>query len=141
MEFASRRTSVHPHAAGLAAVLLAAALLPAGCRRRAAPGPVRAAAAAALRGRVVDTAGRAVPDARVLASALADGGPGPPHETVSDGEGRFALHRLTPGRYALVVEATGLLPATPPPVDVPGPEALVRLTGTGRTLAGVVVVG
>src|SRR5689334_20577486 len=107
MEFASRRTSVRAHVAGLVALLLlGAVLLPTACRRRAAPGPhgpPRAASTATLRGRVVDTAGRAVPEARVLASAVVDGGPGPPRETVSDGEGRFALHQLPPGRYTLVI--------------------------------------
>src|SRR5262245_9814928 len=131
MEFASRRTSERALVVGL---LIGAALFPAGCRRRAPAGSggARPAATAALRGRVLDTAGRAVPEARVLASLLADAGAGPPRETAADREGRFTLERLPVGRYALVVEATGLLPATPPPVSIPGPEAVVRLEGTGR---------
>src|SRR5438477_10813754 len=102
MEFASRRTSL---VAGLIAVLSAALLVSAGCRRRTAPGHGRpgaarpATATSSLQGRVVDTAGRAVPEARVLASALTDGGSGTPRETVSDREGRFRLDRVPAGRY------------------------------------------
>jgi protocatechuate 3,4-dioxygenase beta subunit len=142
MEFASRRPRLLLLAVGL---LLAVSLATSGCRRKPAAGtrPGQAAGPAPatfpLRGRVVDTAGRAIPGARVLTLPRVDGDTSPAREALSDGEGRFAFERLPAGRYTLVVEATGLLPATPPPVDVPGTETLVRLAETGRALSGHVV--
>jgi protocatechuate 3,4-dioxygenase beta subunit len=74
----------------------------------------------------------------VLARPQQEGDATPPREARSDGDGVFLFERLPPGGYTLVVEATGLLPATPPPVTVPGPETVIRLAETGRTLSGTV---
>lgn len=143
MEFASGRTSLLLLGATL---VLTASLAASGCRRRA---PARAQpqgqtqapsgpATAPLRGRVLDTAGRPVPEARVLARPNLDAGATPPREARSDGDGVFLFDRLPAGAYTLVVEAAGLLPSTPPAVAVPGPEAVVRLAETGRALSGTV---
>jgi protocatechuate 3,4-dioxygenase beta subunit len=139
MEFASGRTSLLLLGAAL---VLTASLGGPGCRRKAPPSaPAKAPAAPAtapLRGRILDTAGRPVPEARVLARPSLDADATPPREARSDGDGVFLFERLSSGSYTLVIEAAGLRPSTPPAVTVPGPEAVVRLAETGRALSGTV---
>jgi hypothetical protein len=138
MEFASRPTSRWA-LAGLA--LLSAAA----CRRGRPPTPGDAApprrpvSAFALEGRVTDEADRAVPDARVLALGPAGDAGGPArHEARTDPGGRFHLADLPGGRYTLLIEAVGLASIEPPALTVPGPPAVVRLSGQGRSLSGSV---
>jgi protocatechuate 3,4-dioxygenase beta subunit len=120
----------------LAAAILAGTLVAgvAGCRRRPPPAPGRPAAAR-LAGRVVDAAGRAVPDADVLAFPLS-GGLGPGRAT-ADVDGRFALS-LAAGSYRLLVEAAGFPLTARSPVQVPAPDLTVALGGEGRAIAGLV---
>jgi hypothetical protein len=106
----------------------------AGCRRRPPPVPERPAPVA-LAGRVVDAAGRAVPDADVL--AFTAGGWSGPRRGTSDVDGRFVLS-VPPGTYRLLVEATGFPLAARGPVQVPAGELTIPLAGEGRAIAGVV---
>src|ERR1017187_4874263 len=76
-------------------ILLVLALL-LGCLARAA-----AADGAPVRGIVTDAKGRAVADARVRLAAEN----GTARQTVSNGEGRFALEMIAPGTYELSVRA------------------------------------
>jgi hypothetical protein len=155
MEFARRRTG----GAALAslAIVLATLVSPACHRRRAGAGrsgvdaarPPSLTGKLVLRGRVVDTLDHAVPGARVLAFAQKEGaspdataaGPLLSLETFADADGRFSFPRLAAGGYGLLVEATGLASAKPPPVKVPGPDVLIRLAGQGRRLSGQVLAG
>jgi hypothetical protein len=55
-----------------------------------------------LQGRVVDEDGYAVPDVWVSASRIQEFGFALPTEpALTDGDGRFTLNRLVPGRYSL----------------------------------------
>ena len=83
-----------------------------GCRCQRTP-PVAArdggatpAATAWLAGRVVDRRARPVPEARVLAFALAAEG-ATPFEASTDLEGRFRFAHLPAGVYRVLVEAAG----------------------------------
>ena len=148
MEFASaRRAARQLRLSTLFTLFTLAALLPAGgggCRRHhggAGPQPkVPAAlpATARLEGRVLDGRAHPVPDARVLAFPIADGGTGraePGHAT-ADLEGRFAIDHLTAGAYRVLVEAAGFSAAEASPVSVPAADVTLRVAGEGRSIAG-----
>src|SRR6476660_3368511 len=125
-------------------VLLSFGLSP-GCRCQRTPpaaatdGGTGPAAHAWLGGTVTDRRARPVPEARVLAFALAgDASPAPaaPFETATDGEGRFVLKRIPAGAYRLLVEAAGFQPAEVAPVSAPTDRASLRVDGEGRSVVG-----
>lgn len=64
--------------------------------------------AAALSGEVRDESGAAIPAAEVTVTALIDGSV---RSARSDDQGRFELHDLPAGRYAIVAERPGFVPA------------------------------
>src|SRR5262245_48565475 len=146
MEIASMCRTLQPalrltSARLVALAALSLALIAGGCRgkpRRPPAAPDAGTAPSAhLDGRVVDRADRAVPEARVLAFALA-GVPGP-FETATDHDGRFHLDHLRPGDYRVLVEGEGFPPAEKAPVAVPGAVLALRLDGEGRTIIGRVL--
>jgi protocatechuate 3,4-dioxygenase beta subunit len=133
----------------LAALLLAALLLAGGgCRRhRAAPAPVAPAApvaapSARLEGRVLDGRDHPVPDARVLAFPIADGGPGrgEPGRATADLDGHFTMEHLTAGAYRVLVEAAGFPTAETSPVAAPAAALTLRVAGDGRSISGRVAL-
>ncbi len=80
---------------------------------------------ASLSGQVIDPSGAPVPGAEVAVTASAGAAV---RRTTSDAEGRFELRDLPPGRYAVVAEHPGLLPAVMPNVDLaPGGSHTVVL--------------
>src|SRR5690606_5433306 len=88
-------------------------------------GPVLAPpASATLSGEVRDESGAPVAGAAIIATATVDAATA---ETRSDAAGRFVLEGLAPGRYAIVAERQGLLPAVVPDI-VLGPGAARALT-------------
>lgn len=88
-------------------------------------GPVLAQlATATLSGEVRDESGAPVAGAAIIATATVDAATA---ETRSDAAGRFVLEGLAPGRYAIVAERQGLLPAVVPDI-VLGPGATRALT-------------
>src|SRR5579863_10442612 len=97
-----------------------------GCRRRphstASEAPVAPVAAVArLTGQVVDGRAHAVPEARVLAFRLTDGGStgGRPAGATAELDGHFSIDGLTPGAYRVLVEAAGFPAAETSPVTAP----------------------
>src|SRR5690606_1859030 len=88
-------------------------------------GPVLAQpASATLSGEVRDESGAPVAGASIVATATVDAATA---DTRSDAAGRFVLEGLAPGRYAIVAERQGLLPAVVPDI-VLGPGAARALT-------------
>src|SRR5579871_216688 len=149
MEFASARRAP-PELAALA--LVALALGPGGaCHRHrggatagaqgGAPPAALPAATARVAGLVLDGRGQPVPDARVLAFPLADGGAGvgEPARATAELDGRFALDHLSPGPYRILVEAAGFPAAELAPIAAPASDLTVKLTGAGRSIQGRVV--
>jgi hypothetical protein len=115
----------------------------AGCRRRREPtaseAPVGPAAAVArLSGQVVDGRAHPVPEARVLAFRIADGGAvgGNPGRATADLDGQFSIDGLTAGAYRLLVEAAGFPAAESSPVTAPAAELVLRVVGEGRSIFG-----
>jgi len=104
---------------------------------------VAPAAAARLAGQVVDGRARPVPEARVLAFRIGDGGAGSgePARVVADLEGRFAIERLTAGSYRLLVEAVGFPTAEVAPLVAPATDLVLRVAGEGRSIFGRVALG
>ena len=97
------------------------------------------AAPAALSGTVRDVTGAALPGADVILTAAIDGAV---TRTRADAEGRFALASLTPGRYAIVAEHPGLLPAVIPDIVLaPGSSGSVILELRVPGINEVVSVG
>lgn len=143
MEFASRPLRARALGAGLLLTVLGGLLaVPlAGCKgkrqpeRRAAPRQLHA-----LVGRVTDEAGQPVPEARIVALLPGDAGANA-MVAVTDLGGRFVFDRLPPGRYGVLIEASGLAAMQLPAVPVPGPEIQARLPALGRALSGTVVAG
>lgn len=92
----------------------------------ASAGPAFAQAVpASLSGEVRDVTGAALPGAEVIVTAAIDGAV---TRTQADAQGRFALTSLRPGRYAVVAERSGLLPAVLPDlVLAPGTSQSVIL--------------
>ena len=121
---------------------------PTACHRRHQPTPLEAPAvpaaadAARLSGQVVDGRARPVPEARLLAFRIADGGAGSgePVRATADLDGRFALERLTPGSYRLLVEAAGFPTAEVTPLVAPAPDLVLRVAGEGRSIFGRVAL-
>ena len=68
---------------------------------------------ATLSGQVRDESGAPIPGAAITVTAAADGAVS---RTTSAAEGRFEIRGLAPGRYAVVGEQPGLLPAVIPEV-------------------------
>ncbi|HSS38363.1 MAG TPA: carboxypeptidase-like regulatory domain-containing protein, partial [Polyangia bacterium] len=145
MEIASARRAWW--AVALAVFLAGAGV---GCHRRppeasqSKAGSSAIATAARLTGRVVDAAGRPVPDAVVLAFPLVDA-----HadavlasqarvRAVADVDGRFTLS-APPGAYRLLVEAAGFPLAARAPVEVPSADLTLAVEGQGRTITGMVL--
>jgi iron complex outermembrane receptor protein len=92
------------------------------------------ARAQALRGHVVDPAGRPVPYASVAVPALHQG-------TTADAAGTFALPDLPAGAHALEVSAVGFVSARQT-VTLPASEPLlIRLQKAEKALTEVVVTG
>jgi hypothetical protein len=146
MEFASARRAP-PELACLVAAL--AVLAGAACHgrhdvaRTAAPAAPSPAPAVRLAGQVLDGRAHPVPDARVLAFPLADGGAGAgePARAAADLDGRFAFEHLPPGAYRLLVEAAGFPTAEASPVSAPAGDLVLHVAGEGRTIRGRVVRG
>jgi hypothetical protein len=142
MEFASARRAPPE----LARLLLSALLLLAGaaCRRHGGPPQSQprvvapAAPTARLEGRVLDGRAHPVPDARVLAFPMADGGAGAgePGRATADLDGRFAIERLPVGAYRVLVEAAGFPAAETAPVVAPADALVLRVAGEGRSISG-----
>ncbi len=112
------------------------------CRRRSpvAPPVVPAPAAAAsarIEGRVVDGRAHPVPDARVLAFALAGGSE--PGRATADLDGHFSIDHLASGTYRVLVEAAGFPAAEVSPVAAPAAELVLHVAGEGRSIFGRVV--
>ena len=117
----------------------------AACRRRpeptAAEAPVvPAAAVSRLAGKVVDGRAHPVPEARLLAFRIADGGaaganPGRAAVT-ADLDGHFSIDSLAPGAYRVLVEAAGFPAAEASPVTAPAAELVLRVVGEGRSIFG-----
>ena len=101
-----------------------------------------AAAAARLAGQVVDGRVRPVPEARVLAFRIGDGGAGSgePARAIADLDGRFAIERLTAGSYRLLVEAVGFPTAEAAPLVAPATDLVLRVAGEGRSIFGRVAL-
>jgi hypothetical protein len=146
MEFASARRAPPELACLVAAVV---ALLAGACHRRhdaaraaAPPAPIPAPTAR-LAGQVLDARAHPVPDARVLAFPLADGGAGAgePARARADLDGRFAIEHLPPGAYRVLVEAAGFPTAESSPIAAPADGLVLHVAGEGRTIRGRVVRG
>jgi protocatechuate 3,4-dioxygenase beta subunit len=141
MQIASKRPAA---TAGLLLVLSLSAVE--GCRSRrprqgtAADGGAGPAATAWLSGSVVDRRDRPVPEARVLAFALA-GDAGAPFETATDLAGRFRLAALPRGAYRLLVEAAGFPTTEVASAAAPGDAGTVRVDGEGHAIVGRVSAG
>jgi len=137
MEIASKR----PAGTAVFLLLLTFSTQP-GCRcQRTQPagtrdGSTAPAPTAWLSGSVADRRARAVPEARVLAFALAADGGATPFETATDLEGRFRFPRLPPGPYRLLVEAAGFPATEKTPVSAPADDAAIRVDGEGRSIVG-----
>jgi len=116
------------------------------CRRQQRPPPSEAplapaalaATSARLAGQVVDGRARPVPEARVLAFRIGDGGAGngEPARAIADLDGRFAIERLTAGSYRLLVEAVGFPTAEAAPLVAPATDLVLRVAGEGRSIFG-----
>ena len=112
-----------------------------GCRCQRTPpaaardGGAAPAATAWLAGSVVDRRARPVPEARVLAFALAAEG-ATPFEASTDLEGRFRFAHIPAGAYRLLVEAAGFPTTEKAPVSAPSDDAAVRVDGEGRSIVG-----
>jgi len=113
MEFASaRRAPLQLLPLALAALVLTGA---GACRRRHEAGKLAPTApstpvlTARIAGSVVDGRAHPVPDARVLAFPIADGGTGgaEPRRARADIDGRFSIDGMSVGTYRVLVEAAG----------------------------------
>jgi len=148
MEFASKRPAGK---AGLLLLLLLPFSIEEGCRCKSARPPAgrdggaASAATAWLGGSVVDRRDHPVPEARVLAFALAgDGGAAEgatPFETATDLSGHFRFAHLPPGAYRVLVEAAGFPTTEKSPLAAPADDAAVRVEGEGRSIVGGVTRG
>jgi protocatechuate 3,4-dioxygenase beta subunit len=141
MEFASARRAPPELVCVMAAVI---ALGGGSCHRRHDGGKAPAPAAplapptARLAGQVLDGRAHPVPDARVLAFPIADGGAGAgePARATADLDGRFALERLAAGPYRVLVEAAGFPAAELSPIAAPASDLVLRVAGEGRSISG-----
>src|SRR5580698_778732 len=147
MEFASaRRAPLQLLPLALAALVLTGA---GACRRRHEAGKLAPTApstpvlTARIAGSVVDGRAHPVPDARVLAFPIADGGTGgaEPRRARADIDGRFSIDGMSVGTYRVLVEAAGFPAAETSPVAAPASELVLRLSGEGRSVFGRVTVG
>jgi hypothetical protein len=147
MEFASaRRAPLQLLPLALAALVLTGA---GAWRRRHEAGKLAPTApstpvlTARIAGSVVDGRAHPVPDARVLAFPIADGGTGgaEPRRATADLDGRFSIDAMSVGTYRVLVEAAGFPAAETSPVAAPASELVLRLSGEGRSVFGRVTVG
>ena len=94
---------------------------------------------ATLSGQVRDESGAPVPGAVITVTAAADGAVS---RTTAAAEGRFEIRSLAPGRYSVVGEQPGLLPAVIPEVVLaPGGSRSVILELKVPGISEVVSVG
>jgi len=137
MEIASKR----PAGAAVFLLLLTFSTQP-GCRCQrtqpagASDGSTAPVPTAWLSGSVTDRRARPVPEARVLAFALAADGGATPFETATDLEGRFRFAHLAAGPYRLLVDAAGFPATEKTPVSAPADDAAIRVDGEGRSIVG-----
>src|SRR5580698_3866027 len=81
-----------------------------------APREARAQNVGSLRGTVTDPSAAVIPGAKVIAT----GGPNNVTRTVtSDGQGRFTIANMPPGKYSIRADASGFVTFTKSDVDVP----------------------
>jgi len=92
------------------AVLALTALMLAGI----APRTAKAQNVGTIRGTVTDPSAAVVPNAKVVAT-----GNGVTRTVTSDGQGRYALPNMPPGKYNIRADATGFVTFTKSDVDVP----------------------
>src|SRR5687768_459432 len=78
-----------------------------------------------VNGRVIDRTGAALPGVIILVSSTEGGGRRA--QLVTDGEGRFTLPTLAPGRYRLEAQLAGFAPAVLESVDVPAGNGALEL--------------
>jgi hypothetical protein len=99
---------------------------------------VPVAAVARLAGQVVDGRAHPVPEARVLAFRITDGGFAARNlgGATADLDGHFFMDGLAPGTYRVLVEAAGFPAAETSPVTVPAAELVLRVVGEGRAVFG-----
>lgn len=109
-------------------------------RDRPAPQPATIAPRAqpldgiTLTGRVLDSAGRAIPGARVARGTNRQAGF--PFENVTDDQGRFTFTRLVPGPVIVTVQATGYAPDLKEVKAVAGMEPIEFRLGPRRSIGG-----
>ena len=115
----------------------------AACRRRHEPPAseapaVSVAPSAGLAGQVVDGRAHPVPEARVLAFRITDGGFAGRNlgSATADLDGHFSMDGLAPGSYRVLVEAAGFAAAETSPVAAPAVELVLRVAGEGRSIFG-----
>ena len=75
-----------------------------------------------IHGTVADPSGAMIPSATIVLSNES----GVVKTVTADSEGTFAIDHVIPGRYSLIVTASGFAPATIPGVDVYGGKATVN---------------
>lgn len=120
-------------APGYASVAVALELAPGESVKTA----LRLESAQQLVGRVVDSRGKPLPDALVLAWPA-----GAPKRTIvegrSDGAGRFALEGVARGTYTLLAEAPGFGTLQLDRVEIPATNLTLTLEGQSRSIGGIV---
>ncbi len=113
-----------------------------GCKQRRPPADAPRSDAAwaskGVDGRVTDSRGRALADARVFAFPTRNNA-GAVAETRTDGDGHFSFATLPAGVWNLLAEAPGFGTFQLDGVAVPSRPVLLRLAGEERSLGGVVV--
>lgn len=97
--------------------------------------PDTEAAHATIAGRVIDPAGEPLSGARVLSDPASDE---PSAEAVTDEDGRFVLHDLTPGSHRVEARHPGFAPVWASGVPT-GADALVLQLSPGAAIVGTIV--
>src|SRR5579863_8617075 len=96
------------------AVLALTALMLAGI----APRTAKAQNVGTIRGMVTDPSAAVVPNAKVVAT-----GNGVTRTVTSDGQGRYSLPNIPPGKYTIRADAQGFVTFIKPDLDVPAGQA------------------